>query len=348
MIQVLVVDDSPVLRELLVHVLTLDPDIVVLGTAKNSEEALRLIARKRPDVVTMDIRMPGLDGFQTTRRIMESFPVPVIIVTASADPRNRMLAFKALEAGAVAVMPKPAGPSSPDFEPLCQRLVEMVKAMSEVKVIRRWPLQTQTPSLPPPPPPASAQRKEVVAIGASTGGPVALQALLRQLPADFPLPVLVVQHIAAGFVEGLREWLDQSIALDVRMAAHGEALSPARVYLAPDDHQMGVASSRRIALSRCQEPNSLCPSVAHLFTQVGDVFGARAAAVLLSGMGKDGAAQLRRLRELGALTVVQDRETSVVYGMPGEAVRLEGADFVLSPPEIGELLSEIARPEREP
>jgi two-component system chemotaxis response regulator CheB len=183
-----------------------------------------------------------------------------------------------------------------------------------------------------------------VAIGTSTGGPPVLQTILSGLPADFPAPVLIVQHIAAGFVTGLAEWLDQTTGFPVRIAAHGEPMEAGRAYLAPDGYHLGAGAQRRIALSRSEPENGLRPAVSFLFRSVAEQCGARAVAVLLTGMGKDGAEELKQLHDLGAVTIAQDAASSAVYGMPGEAMKLRAVRYSLAPDRIPAALIGLVSP----
>ena len=344
MIEVLVVDDSPVVRDFLKYVLEEEPGVRVIGTAENGRKGVELVRQRRPDVVTMDIHMPVMDGFEATREIMETAPVPIVIVSASWDKEEVDKAFSALEAGAVAALEKPRGMGHPDSDESVRELVQTVKLMAEVKVVkRRAKVRKET----------SAQSRmgveraggtvELVAVGASTGGPQALQAVLGGLSADFPAPVLIVQHIAVGFLQGLADWLGQASGLDVRVAGAGDRLRPGRAYLAPDGFHMGVDGGERIALSRSAPEHSLRPAVSFLFRSVAEVFGQRGAGVLLTGMGKDGAQELKLMRDRGAVTIAQDRESSVVHGMPGEAIKLGGAGHVLPPDQIGPTLEGLVR-----
>lgn len=187
-----------------------------------------------------------------------------------------------------------------------------------------------------------AAKVQVVAIGASTGGPPALQTILAALPKDFPAPVVIVQHMAAGFVRGFVEWLAQSAKLPVRVAAHGELMLPGHVYVAPDEHQMKVERGGKIALTRDEPESGLRPSVSYLFRSVAEVYGCNAVAGLLTGMGRDGAEELLRLKEKGAVTFAQDKDSSVVHGMPGEAIRLDAAMLVLPPEKIAPVLVNLA------
>ncbi len=345
MIKVLVVEDSPVVREFLVHILGADPGIQVIGTANDGEQALEAVARKRPDVITMDIHMPKLDGLEATRRIMETHPTPIVIVSGSTDPREVATTFRAMEAGAVAVLRRPAGIGHPDHEATARDLVQTVKLMSEVKVIRRWPKAGRQPEVSRPAEARRAQvegKVKVIAIGASTGGPPVLQTILAALPGDFPVPVLIVQHMAAGFTQGFVQWLAQTSSLPVHLATHDETIRPGHVYVAPDEFQMRVERSGKIVLTKDEPENGLRPSVSYLLRSVAEVYGRDAVAGLLTGMGRDGAEELKRLKEKGAVTFAQDKDSSVVHGMPGEAIKLDAATLVLPPEKIAATLAGLA------
>jgi two-component system, chemotaxis family, protein-glutamate methylesterase/glutaminase len=345
-IKVLIVEDSSVVREFLVHILSSDPEIKVIGTARNGEDALEALKVGRPDVITMDIHMPKMDGFEATRKIMETSPTPIVIVTGNTDAREVGTTFRAVEAGALAVVPRPAGLEHPDFEATAKELIQTVKLMSEVKVIRRWN-KTRHSCLAPAPAEitnnGNNREIQVVAIGASTGGPIVLQTILSQLQKGFPAPVLIVQHMASGFTQGFVEWLNQTSGLPVHLAAYGESMRPGHAYVAPEDLQMGVKVRGRIELGQDAPENGLRPSVSFLFRSLARVYGEKAVGVLLTGMGKDGAQELNRMKEQGAVTLVQDQESSVVYGMPGEAIRLDAATYVLSPEKIAVALQSLVK-----
>jgi two-component system chemotaxis response regulator CheB len=341
-INVLVADDTQVTRMLLVHLLESDPQIGVAGAVSDGQLALDFVRENKPDVVLMDIHMPRMDGFEATRRIMETQPVPIIICTATTDPKEVATTFRSMEAGAVACIEKPTGREHADFDAMVTNLLQTVKLMSEVKVVRRW--HRSRPAPPPAPAarpaklrPASAEVK-LIGMGASTGGPPVLQTILASLPKDFPVPILIVQHIARGFLPGLAEWLNQTTGLQVHIASLGTGPLPGHVYLAPDDFHMGITAGGRILLTKEEPENGLRPAVSFLFRSLAEAYGPNALGVLLTGMGKDGAAELKLMKYKGAVTVAQDRESSVVHGMPGEAIKAGGATYVLSADNIAAAL----------
>jgi two-component system chemotaxis response regulator CheB len=346
-ISVLVVEDSAVSRMLLVQLLNEDEAIHVIGTAKNGREALEFMARASPDVILMDVHMPEMDGFEATRRIMESCPTPIVICSASAKLGDTITGFRLMEAGAVACVEKPVGHDHHNFEAATTRLRQTVKLMSEVKVVRRWPRREPRKAAAAAVQPAAAG-VQMIGIGASTGGPPVLQTILAALPRDFSVPVLIVQHIAPGFLVGLAEWLGQTTGLRVHVAAYGMQTVAGHVYLAPDDFHLAIRAGGTIALDRHEPEGGLRPSVACLFRSLADVYGPRAVGVLLTGMGKDGAAELKRMKDRGAVTIVQDRESSIVHGMPGEAIALNAASYVLPADRIAGALTMIVNPQRAP
>ena len=348
MIKVLIVEDSVSVQEFLKHILNSDPAIQVVGIANNGEEAIELVREKKPDVITMDIHMPKMDGFETTMRIMETMPTPIVIVSASIRIKEAAYTFKILEAGALTVALRPPAFDNPGNKTAVDELIQIVKLMSEVKVVRRARNSTsidrkaaisKTPE--------AVSGIALIAIGASTGGPPALQKLLSRLPRDLSVPVLIVQHIAVGFVEGFADWLGGSILLPVHIATRGEKPLPGHCYLAPDNFHMGVGHDLRIILSDDEPKNSSKPSVAYLFHSVADVLGPHAVGVLLTGMGRDGAIELKEMKDKGAATFVQNEESSVVFGMPGEAVKLDAATYILSPEEIADSLSALVKKAKE-
>lgn len=346
MIRVLIVEDSPVVREFLVYTLALDPDIKVVGTANDGEEAIEAVQRLHPDIVTMDIHMPKMDGLEATRRIMETVPTPIIIVSGTTEPDDVATSLHAVESGALAMLQRPTGIGHPDHERTVRELLQTVKLMAEVKVVRRWPKSRRETAgtLPVKGVPAIVrQRVEVVALGASTGGPPVLKAILAGLPRDFSVPIVVVQHMAHGFLQGFVEWLAHYSLLPVMLATHGDYLSAGHVYVAPDGFQMTVTRTGRLMLERCEFGMGLCPSVAYLFHSLAETYGNTVVAGLLTGMGHDGAEELKLLRDAGAFTFAQDKDSSVVYGMPWAAVQLGAVMAQLAPEKIAPLLVNMLR-----
>ncbi|WP_020654059.1 chemotaxis-specific protein-glutamate methyltransferase CheB [Massilia niastensis] len=338
MIRVLVVDDSPSVQELLVQVLGADPAIQVLGCAADGEQALEMAARLRPDAITMDLHMPHMDGYQAIRRIMQTCPAPIVVVSGCADRAEVEASFRAIEAGALVQVHRPYGPGHPEHEASARALVRTVKSMAEVRVVRRWAPESQrTPRAG-----GAGRGRRLVLVGASTGGPAVVRDILAQLGQEFPLPVLIVQHISAGFTQGLADWLAQASGFPVAVAAHGQLLAPGTAWLAPERSQLAVTRELRARLSLGAPEHGMRPAVSHLFRSVPAELRAASVAVLLTGMGKDGAQELKQLREDGAVTIVQDRASAAVYGMPGEALRLGAAQLVLDPVRIGKALHAIA------
>ena len=339
-IRVLVAEDSPVVQMLLVHVLNSDPDIQVVGTAADGLAAVEFVTKQRPDVVLMDIHMPNMDGFEATRRIMEKNPLPIVICSATMKSAEVENTFRALEAGAIASVEKPVGMGSPDFDSMVGKVVQTIKDMAGVRFGRRAAATRQgavAPHMPHAP-------IKLVVIGSSTGGPPVLQTILAGLPKNFPVPVLIVQHIAAGFLDGMVEWFRKHTLLDVHIAKHNERLRSGCVFIAPDGFHMGIAPDGCVQLSDREPENGLRPSVAHLFRTASDAYGASVAAILLTGMGRDGADEMKRIKDRGGFTIAQDRESSVVHGMAGEAIKLDAVTQVLPPGEIAAALIALARP----
>lgn len=344
MIKVLIVDDSKVQQHCMSKILTSDTDIEIVGVASSSDEAIDLVFEKRPDVITMDIHLQGMDGYEATRIIMEAAPTPIVIVSGHLRINDKGYSFRLFEAGALSIVLRPPWMEDSGFDDARKILIQTVRLMSEVKVVRRFPkqskdqIQLSKKRLPICP---ANNEIQLIAIGASTGGPVALQTILSNLPQEFSVPVLIVQHIAKGFVKGFRDWLACSTLLHISIAVDGEMIKPGNCYISPDGFHMGIIPGPRIKLSDLPYENGLRPSVDFLFRSVAEVMGPKAVGVLLSGMGKDGAKGLKTMKDRGAITIVQNEESCVVNGMPGEAVRISAAVHVLPPEKMSEFLTDI-------
>lgn len=346
-IKVLVAEDSPTVREFLVYLLASDPEIQVVGTATNGEEALTAVKTKHPDIVTMDMHMPKMSGLDATRAIMECCPLPIVIVTSSASAAENKSTLSALESGALAVMKRPVAIGHPQHTATASELIQTVKLMSEVKVIRRWN-KSSKPSrftlLQNPPRTISPLAEiQLIAMGSSTGGPLVLQQILSALPRNFPVPIILVQHIADGFTENFADWLMQSTGFPVSMAGHDVFMQPGHAYLAPNGYQITVDGTGRIRLNKGGKVNGHCPPVSRLLHSVAETYGAHAVGVLLTGMGKGGAVELGLMKQKGAVTIAQNKESCVVHGMPGEAVALGSASYELAPDMIAAALISIAK-----
>ena len=346
-VRVVVVEDSQTVRELLVAILQNAGDIQVVGTAANGEEAVRLAKRLHPNVITMDINMPGMNGLDATRQIMREAPTPIVVISGSLMRSDVDLAFEAMQAGALSAVRTP-GLADPQT---CDQVIQTVRLMSDVHVVRRWN-STDTKK------PASSlisvpngvplhmdgnQKIQVIGIASSTGGPAVLAAVLKPLPADFPVPILITQHITTGFGTGLAEWLDSQIALRVNLARHGDAIQPGVILLAPDDYHMQVNAHGLIELSRESQYHGLRPSANYMFNSLARSFGPTAIGIIMTGMGNDGVEGLKNLHQAGGLTIAQDEKSCVVYGMPHEAILNDAVDRVLTPEQISFILGQLVR-----
>ena len=350
-IRVLIVDDSLIGRKLLGGILAGDSNFEVVAFAENGKLAYEKVLHYKPDVVSMDINMPVMDGIEATRHIMSHYPVPVVIVSSIYRDMEIEMAIQELEAGAVTILPKPYGPGHPDFFKYAQKYKNTLKLMSEIKVVRRnfthTNSTTQTNALSEEidntsPNLSSFDKKaKVLAIGASAGGPEGLRTILSKINPAFPLPILLVQHIDPNFADGFATWLNSFSTINVKIAVQGEKISPGNVYVPPGNKHMKVDNEGNILLTSEKTFSLNRPSIDALFSSIADVYKKNVIAVLLSGMGKDGARELKRLRDAGAYTFAQDEESSLVYGMPGEAVKLGAVCSVLSPERIVNQLNNL-------
>lgn len=318
LIRVLIVDDSPVARQVLEGVIEGAPGLEVAGLAADAAEAMVQIRRLRPDVVTMDIRLPGMSGIEATRRIMQEMPLPVVVVADDVSPS----AIEALRAGALAVVEKPPSFHSPGFAAAAEHLCTQLTIMSQVRVIRQRPLsQLQAWRAVAPVRP----HRGLVAIVTSTGGPGALARLLPALPSHGMPPLVVVQHIGASFVAGFTAWLGGLSPLPVVQAGDGDVPRPGHVYVAPGDSHLILGGDRRLHTNQRPPVGGLRPAGDVLLDSVADVCASDAVGVVLTGMGEDGARGLLALRRRGGHTIAESRDSAVIWGMPGAAVALGAA-----------------------
>jgi two-component system, chemotaxis family, protein-glutamate methylesterase/glutaminase len=327
--RVLIADDSATFRQLLSSIIGSDPGLELAGEASNGQEALDFVQRHRPDLVIMDIHMPILDGLEATKEIMIRAPTPIIIVSSSIDQRGVGNSLNATQAGALMALPKPTQLTGGGLEAFSRELCEMAHAMAQVKVVRRWAPSLTPNRVPRPLPGKAPERVRLVAIAASTGGPAAIRRILMDLPRDFPVPVLVVQHIAHGFAAGFADWLSGGSGLRVKLAADGEPLQPATVHVAPDDRHLGVGAGSRIELSRDAAIGGFRPSANYLFRTSAAATRGEMIGVILTGMGRDGADGLLEVRTAGGYVIGQDEQSSVIFGMAQEAFNAGAVDVLL-------------------
>lgn len=341
-IRILIADDSHVMRLLYREVLQQAGDFAIVGEVGDGQAAVEACERLRPQVVAMDITMPTLSGIAATAAIMARCPTPVVIVSNALDSRASRLAMQAFEAGAVDVVAKPNMTDRAAGQRAIRHLVDTLRAMSAVRVMRRVVRQAPLPAGAAPLPPVAGCR--IIGIGASTGGPEAVKQLLAPLPADFPVPIVVVQHMVPEFLPSLVAWLDSTVPLPVSLASHGAALPSRGVLIAPGKQHLRVeAATCRLHLDPAAGGAAFHPSVDVLFDSLTG-FGSAAAGVLLTGMGQDGAAGLGRLKAAGAVTLAQDEASSTVWGMPGVAIRGGAATVVGSPGQLATYLLQLAAP----
>ena len=351
-IKLLLVEDSPVVTLILKRIFESSPEIEVVGTAGNGVEALELIPKLHPEVICTDLNMAPMNGLEFTQEVMKKFPLPILVISASVQVDDTQKVFQLLKAGALDVFPKPIGGSVSDYDRLANQLIAKIKILSGVKVFTRRQKMVQTEDnntflkINQEPVPnykfsnenVKSPTIKVLAIGASTGGPQALYAIISKLPANFPVPVICVQHISEGFLEGLVKWLACESKLQVKIASLGELPQAGIVYLPPEKRHLELDSQGRFIYSQAEHVAGHCPSITVTFKSVAKFYGRTAASVLLTGMGRDGAEGMLAIAQLGGLTIAQDQATCVVFGMPKEAIALGAAQYVLPVSAIAPLL----------
>lgn len=342
-IRVLIVEDSLVVRELLKHIIGSDPRFDVVAAVESAEECLSMLDAVRPDIISLDIRLPGMNGLDATLQIMTRRATPIVVVAANVDDDELNIAMNALRAGALAVVEKPVGVTNVAFESMARHLCTQLAIMSQVKVVRQGidrglRFGTAEPVVKAARP---AQGFAMAGIVSSTGGPQALVQLLSGLGEGFPLPILLVQHITASFLEGFVSWLSGVTPFQVRIAQQGETPEPGRVYVPPMERHLELRGGR-MAMSDAPPLHSQKPSGSVLLSSMAKDLGRRAIGVILTGMGTDGADGLAEMHKAGAHTIAEDESTCVVFGMPAAAAKLGAVKDMLPLPRIAPRLLQLA------
>jgi len=344
-LKVLVAEDSPTTRQLLVEIINAAPGLQVVAEARNGAEALDLVHRHGPDVITLDIRMPEMDGFEATKRIMTECPTPIVIVSSAVNQRDAEVSAHALRLGALWVLPKPPGPMEPEFSVAAREIVNTIRNMASVKLVKRRGIALPTRFTTHPQPrvvrPAASLPARVVAVAASTGGPAAVNELLSRLSGPFRAPILLVQHISPGFTHSLAGSLNNNSYLRVKVAEQDEALCAGIVYLAPDGRHLELADAETIRLGDSAPVRGFRPAATRLFKAVAKELGKESLGVILTGMGQDGADGLRAIHRAGGRVLAQDEASSVVFGMPKAAIDAGVVDEVLDVKEIAARVNEL-------
>lgn len=354
-IRVMIVEDSDVVRKLLEAIIGRDPRLEVAASVHSAEEALQLLHRVAPDVISMDIRLPGMNGFEATQRIMAERPTPVVVISASVESDDLKISMNALRAGALAVLEKPVGLNHDSYHSLAHQICSQLVLMSDVRVVR----QRHRKAVPRPAPVLSGDVEtsgrepvpcgpfKLLGIVTSTGGPEALTELLRGIPRDFALPVVLVQHIVPAFLAGFASWLGGIYGHQVSIAEAGEIPRPGNIYVAPAEQHLRIGRTGRFTLTDEPPVSYQRPSGTVLFQSMAQNLGPQALAVLLTGMGEDGAAGMLEIREAGGYTIAEDETTAVVNGMPAAARRIGAVCESLPLGEIAPRLIQLAREKQE-
>ncbi|MEQ9328187.1 MAG: chemotaxis protein CheB, partial [Rhodospirillales bacterium] len=349
--------DSEVVATILEQIYNEDARLEVVSVVRSGEQALERLKNVAPDVISLDIRLPGMDGIEVAKRIMEERPTPIVVVAASVDERESGISMNALRAGALAVVEKPVGMTNSDYDDMAAKLCRQLVLMSDVNLVRRRPTGEPTSWFSPAPGKLNGQRLRsysaghrfrAIGIAASTGGPNALVQVLGGLPADVPVPIMLVQHMTPSFLEGFVDWLAGIVPQKVVVAANGERPVAGTVYVAPPDRHLCVVRDRLQCVAAPHVAGQR-PSGTVLLETMARNYGTGCIGIVLTGMGSDGARGLKEVFDAGGYTIVEDETTSIVFGMPGAAVSLGAAAIKLPLPEIADHLTRVMRiKERKP
>jgi len=320
-IKILVVDDSLLMQKILIDILQSDPQISIIGTARDGEEALSKIANLHPDVVTLDIEMPRMNGLTAVRKIMETNPLPVVMISALAQ-KEAQLTLKALELGAVDYVTKPSGPISLNMNTVKNELLSKVKTAASANIRRAKPRMMEATA------PSKAKTSDrIISIAASTGGPAAVAYILKHIPENTP-PILVVQHMQKGMTKLFAKGLNQECKLKVKEAEEGDVVQEDLALIAPGGFHMLVTKSGKINLTTSPPVNYVRPSADVMMKSAAKTYASKNIGVILTGMGADGAKGIEAIKNKGGVTIAQDKKTCVVFGMPDAAIKTGCVDFV--------------------
>jgi two-component system chemotaxis response regulator CheB len=343
--KVVLVEDSPVALEILQRLLNSSPDVDVVGTARNGVEGLEVITKTKPDVICTDFMMENMDGLEMTQRVMADDPRPILVISNFVQKKDVDNVFRLLQAGAADVFPKPSTDSPTDYEKLKSALVTKIKVLSNMKVTQKRPGQPHSAK-----PMTSgafsgnqplmtnvSSRVKVITIGASTGALPAIQKIVCQLPANFPLPIICTVHVSTGVLSGLVNWLSAECPLKVKIAEVGESPAPGTVYFAPEKNDLELDDRGKFIYSDCPETNKHCPSITATFQSIARFYGKATAGVLLTGLGRDGAEGLQAIAQAGGITLAQD-DKGGTFGMVKEAMGLNAVQHVLGIEKIAPFL----------
>lgn len=348
MIRILIADDSPTEAALIQHIIESAKDMMVVGIAKNGKEAVELTAQLKPDLITMDIQMPVMDGINATRIIMSQTPTPIVVISSTISDESIQSTFHILEAGALTALSKPVNVFSPSFAERSKYIVDTIHSLAEIRVTKK-PLKIPVAYAKEPQWINLKKRTvayEIIAIGASVGGPMALRTILGNLNANFPVPIVIVQHMSNGFIHGFAQWLEENVSLKVKNAVNDEVLQPGTVYIAPEQKHLVIERLQNKLVSKLVsgEPVSgFCPSITAMLESVAKVSGDKAIGMLLTGMSDDGALGLLELKKAHGHTLIQDSKSAIVFGMGAVAQSLDAVDQVIDLDRIASYLTEICR-----
>ncbi len=324
-IRILIAEDSKVITELLHAILSAEPDFDIVACVGNGQEAVEQTKKLKPDLITMDIKMPVMDGLEATRIIMSEFPTPIVVISGHANKNEVNTTFDALNAGALTLIEKPKDILSAGFETDKRILLNTLRALSSVHVIRRKKIQAK-PAIEKFVYPRPTNTARIAALGLSTGGPEVLNYILSNLNATISAPMVVVQHITNGFLPGLVSWLSSKSTLPLHIAENKQLLQKGHVYFAPNDRHLTIKQGLSGPVAVLEDSDAFAgfkPSVTKLFLSIAETYPNKAIAGLLTGMGCDGADGLLAIKKAGSYTFIQDKESSIVFGMPGSAQLLQ-------------------------